>query len=149
MRHTLTILFLSIYLVTSGQKYSKEIRDTSIINFMSWLFKSDTTFKAIRHVDNNIIKLNADNFRYKDTSKINNFLGNIFIYNNHLDTIFDEEDANFFAKQINNQKADLWNLKLKTIKLLDEVQLDKNNRTDKVLYSYSLPLFSLNKQRVI
>ncbi len=117
---------------------------------MTWLFKSDTSFKAIRHVDNDILKLHSDNFIYVDSTTINNyqFAQNIFSKPNNLIQYFNKDDANYFVQQISQQSKDKWQLKIKGIKLFDTIELI-NNRVDKVLYSYSLPLFSINKKYVI
>ena len=117
---------------------------------MTWLFKSDTSFKAIRHVDNDILKLHPSNFIYADSLTLSNyeFAQNIFSKINKLTQYFNKEDADYFVQQINQQRKDKWQLKIKGIKLFDTIELI-NNRVDKVLYSYSLPLFSANKKYVI
>jgi hypothetical protein len=137
-------------LTSSAQKYSNVIKDTAITNFMTWLFKSDTSFKVARHVDNDILKLHADNFIYADSSILNNyqFAQNIFNKKNKLTQYFNKDDADYFVRQINHQRKDKWQLKLKGIKLFYTIEL-LNNRVDKVLYSYCLPLFSANKKYVI
>ena len=116
---------------------------------MTWLFKSDTSFKATRHVDNDILKLRLDNFIYTDSSTLNKqFAQNIFSKANKLTEYFNKDDADYFVRQINQQRKDKWQLKIKGIKLFDAIELI-NNRVDKVLYSYSLPLFSADKKYVI
>lgn len=117
---------------------------------MAWLFKSDTSFKASRHVDNDILKLHSNNFIYPDSSSLNNyeFAQNIFSKTNKLTHYFNKDDANYFVRQINQQRKDKWQLKIKGSKLFDTIEL-VNNRVDKVLYSYSLPLFSADKKYVI
>ena len=117
---------------------------------MAWLFKSDTFFKAVRHVDNDIIKLRPDNFIYADSLTLNTFqfAQNIFSKQNKLTEYFNINDANYFVRQIKEQRKDKWNLKIKDIKIFNTIELT-NNRVDKVLYSYSLPLFSADKKYVI
>ena len=150
MRPFLTIIFLSFWLTISAQKYSNVIKDTAITNFMTWLIKSDTSFKAVRHIDNDILKLHSDNFIYSDSSTLKNyqFAQNIFNKKLSLTQYFNQEDAKYFVQQINKQRKAKWNLKIKGIKLFDTIRL-VNNRVDKVLYSYSLPLFSVNRKYVI
>ena len=150
MRPFLTIIFFSFCLTTSAQKYSTVIKDTAITNFITWLLKRDTSFKATRHVDNDILKLHTDNFIYADSLTLNNyqFAQNIFNKKNKLTQYFNQGDANYFVRQINQQRKDKWQLKIKRIKLFDTIEL-VNNRVDKVLYSYSLPLFSADKKYVI
>ena len=152
MRYFLIIIIALIALTTQAQKYSKIVNDSDILNFMTWLLSSDTLIAknhaAKRHVDNDIRQLAIENFKYLDTSKTNNFLSNIFAYKNHLDSFLTENDANNFIDQIRNQITYKWNFKIKNIKLFDEVELF-DNKLDKVLYSYSLPLFSIDKRRVI
>ena len=117
---------------------------------MTWLIKSDTSFKAVRHIDNDILKLHSDNFIYSDSSTLKNyqFAQNIFNKKLSLTQYFNQEDAKYFVQQINKQRKAKWNLKIKGIKLFDTIRL-VNNRVDKVLYSYSLPLFSVNRKYVI
>ena len=119
MRPFLTIMFLSFCLTISAQKYSTVIKDTAITNFMTWLFKSDTSFNAVRHVDNDILKLHSNNFIYADSSTLSNYLfaENIFNEKNGLTQYFTQEDANYFVQQITKQRKDKWNLKIKGIKL--------------------------------
>jgi hypothetical protein len=149
MRPFLTIIFFSLCLTCSAQKYSNVIEDTAITNFMNWLFKSDTSFKAAKHVDNDILKLHSDNFIYADSLTFNyQFAQNIFRKTNKLTTYFNKDDANYFVQQVDQQRKYKWQLKIKAIKLFDTIEL-LNNRVDKVLYSYSLPLFSADKKYVI
>ncbi len=150
MRPTLILLSLSFSLTSFGQKYSSVIKDTAIINFMFWLFDSDTSFRTTRHVDNDILKLHPDNFIYADSTTLNNYqyAQNIFGNKNNLTQYFNQGDANYFITQIQAQCKNKWQLKFKNIKLYDTIQLI-NNRVDKVLYSYSLPLFSIDKRYVI
>jgi hypothetical protein len=150
MNSFLTTIFFSLCLTSSAQKYSSEIKDTAITNFMSWLLKSDTSFKATRHVDNDILKLHSDNFLYADSSTLNNyqFANNIFNKKNKLTKYFNQDDAICFVRQINKQRKYKWNLKVKGTNFFNTIELI-NNRIDKVLYSYSLPLFSADKKYVI
>ena len=150
MKPFLTIIFFSLCLTSSAQKYSSVIKDIAITNFMIWLFKSDTSFKASRQVDNDILKLLSNNFIYADSSTLNNykFSQNIFSKTNNLTQYFNKNDASYFVRQINQQRKDKWQLKIKGIKLFDTIEL-VNNRVDKVLFSYSLPLFSVDKKYVI
>ena len=150
MRLFITIIFFSFCLTISAQKYSNVIKDTAITNFMTWLLKNDTSFKAVRHVDNDIIKLQSDIFFYVDSSSVNNyhFGQNIFSKENNFMQYINKDDANYFVQQINHQRKDKWQLKDKGIKLFDTIEL-VNNRLDKVLFSYSLPLFSTDKKYVI
>lgn len=150
MRPFLTIIFFTLGLTVSAQKYSHVIKDTAITNFMNWLFKSDTSFKARRHIVTDIIKLRPGNFIYADSLTLSNYeyAQNIFNPKNKLTQYFNKEDAYSFVQQINHQRKDKWQLKIKGIQLFDTIELN-NNRVDKVLYSYSLPLFSADKKYVI
>lgn len=117
---------------------------------MTWLFKNDTSLKAARHVDNDIIKMNSDNFIYVDSLTLTNyqFAQNIFNKKHKLMQYFDQGDADYFVQQIDQQRKDKWQLKIKKIKLFDTIELI-NNRVEKTLFSYSLPLFSADKKYVI
>ena len=150
MRPFLTIIFFLFGLTSSAQKYSNVIKDTSITNFMTWLFKSDTSFKATKHVDNDILKLQIDNFIYVDPATLNKnqFVQNIFYEKNNLTQYFNQNDTKYFIRQINDQRKHKWNLKVKGIKLFDTIELVEN-KIDKVLFSYSLPIFSVDKKYII
>ena len=117
---------------------------------MTWLLKSDTSFKGARHVDNDIFRLQQENFIYPDSLTLKNsrVSDNIFLDKNKLTQYFNQDDASYFVKQIKQQRKDRWNLKIKGIKLFNTVEL-VNNQLDKVLFSYSLPLFSSNNKYVI
>lgn len=150
MRLILFILFLILGQLGSAQRYSKAIEDTAIVNFMTWLFSSDTSVKARKQVDNHILKPDVINFAYADSGSLNyyQFARNIFQKRNGLRTYFTETDANTFVNQVKGQRKFRWNLKSKQIRFVNTVELI-NNRLEKVLYSYSLPLFSADRKYVI
>lgn len=150
MKPILTLV-LSFFLANSfAQKYSKAVKDSSILNFMTWLLQSDTSFKDKRHVDNDILKLHPNNFIFSDSLASGNYLyaENIFSSKNQLKKYFNHSDAEYFVQQIEQQRKAKWQLKIKGIELFDTIEL-VNNRADKVLYSYSLPLFSVDRKHVI
>lgn len=151
MRYSLLlILFMMLSQVGSAQRYSKAIEDTAIVNFMTWLFTADTTFTAKRQVDIDILKLDVINFVYADSSTLADYqyTGNIFGKKNRLGNYFTEVDANDFVKQVNGQRNFRWNLKSKKVRFVTTVELI-DNRLEKVLFSYSLPLFSADRKYVI
>jgi len=150
MRPVLTILLLSFSLVIAGQKYSTAVPDTAIFSFMSWLLKSDTAFKATRQADNDMLKLQPVNFEFADSLKLSNYLyaQNIFNKRNNLGSFFNQSDATFFIRQIENQQKRKWNLKIKGVKFVDTIEM-VNNRVEKVLYSYSMPLFTKDNKYVV
>jgi hypothetical protein len=150
MRRLFIIVILLYCLPVAAQKYSKAINDTAIINFMSWLLRNDTA-DIVRYIDNDILQNQHENFVYPDSSALhsNTSSQNIFSKHNNLMTFFKREDAAYFEKQITAQRKKKWDLKLKKIKLLNTIRLNKNNSLEKVLFSYSLPLFSQNHHYVI
>ncbi|RXK60787.1 hypothetical protein ESA94_10005 [Lacibacter luteus] len=150
MKQFLTILFIISHLTSSAQKYSLVIKDSAIINFMQWLFQNDSSFKSVKQVNNKIVRFHSDNFIYTDSSVLNTdrFSQNIFRKENNLNEYFNAGDANYFAQQINQQFTDKWQLSIKRVMLLDSIKLI-NNRVDNVVYSYSLPLFSVDNKYTI
>ncbi|WP_162945073.1 hypothetical protein [Flavisolibacter nicotianae] len=111
---------------------------------MTWLFQSDTVLKAVRHVDNDILKWHVNNVAYPDSSEIVPYeYGTIFNNRTGLTQLLSRKDAAYFAEQINSQRRNKWNLKNKRIRLYDTVEL-VNNRLETILFSYSLPLISIN-----
>ncbi len=135
---------------TYAQKYSKVVDDSTIINFIDYLLKNDTS-TIIKNIDNDIIKLNIFNFIKLDSINSKNFSPdeNIFKKESSLKNIFTKEDIAWFGKQIKFQKTTKWNLKIKKIKFLNEAELDENKRLNVILYGFSLPIFSSNQKYVI
>jgi hypothetical protein len=150
MRLSLIIVILLCGLPGAAQKYSKAVNDTAIINFMSWLLRNDTS-NIVKHIDNDILQTQPENFVYPDSSALhsNSSPQNIFSKHNNLIAFFKREDAEYFKKQITAQRKKKWDLKLKKIKLFNTIQLNKNNSLEKFLFSYSLPIFSQNHRYVI
>lgn len=150
MRLKFSILLLMLSMAGSAQRYSKSIEDTAIVNFMTWLFTADTSVKAKKQVDTDMLKLDTINFVYADSSTLADYryAGNIFGKRNKLAAFFTEADANAFVKQVNGQRKFSWNIKSKKVHFVSSVELI-NNRLEKVLYSYSLPLFSTDRKYVI
>jgi len=141
----LAILTLSSLMV-QAQRYSSEIPDSSVTNFMSWFLKSDN-LKSEKYVAQRIQILMPYNFEYKTTTQYAYPFGNIFAHNKSLFQIFTKKDADFFVKQIQSQKAYYWEFKINGIKLLDadKESFPKNQPG----YFYSLPLFSSDKSIVM
>jgi hypothetical protein len=150
MRLLLSALLVFTFLTNTAQRYSTTIKDSAITNFMYWLIKNDTTFKAIKHIDKDILKLDTDNFIYADSFVLKNrqLPNNIFAPHNKLTRYFNQADAVYFVSQIKQQRKYKWQLKMNGIRLLDTIEL-VNNQVDKVLFSYSLPLFSSDNKYVI
>jgi hypothetical protein len=149
MRPFLTIILFFSLSTSFGQKANKSIKDTSIVNFMTWLFQSDTAFKAVRHVDTHILKWKDDNVKYPDSiDTVSYQYGSIFDKHTGLTQILSRQDAAYFGEQVKGQHRKKWDLKLKGIELYDTVEI-VNNRLETVLFSYSLPLFSLDGRYVV
>jgi hypothetical protein len=87
MRLSLIIVILLCSWSGAAQKYSKAVNDTAIINFMSWLLRNDTS-TIVRHVDNDILQNQPENFVYPGSSKLNSTTSsqNIFSKYNKLIT---------------------------------------------------------------
>jgi hypothetical protein len=149
-RFLLLLLLITVCLKGNTQRYNRVIKDTAIINFMAWLFKSDTAFTGIRHVDNDIRSFPAGNLVFPDSLQLKDYqyATNIFQPKNKLAAYIKKEDAAYFLSQVNTQRKTKWQLKIKGIRLYDTIEM-ANNRVDKVLYSYSLPVFSKDNRYVI
>jgi hypothetical protein len=123
MRRFFTITVLLFSLSSFGQNPKIIVPDTAVINFMTWLLKSDTSFTGVRHVNRNVMPGYFD-FEY-------NALDDSIVY--HIDTT---------AQKLKYK----WELKIKGIKLVDEPgDFHPKNTT----FFYSLPRFSLDKKYLI
>lgn len=149
----LYMLFLSLLPIcfnSEAQKYSSSIKDSSVINFMSWYFKNDTALRVRRVIDINILKLNPENFKFPDSATLRDyrFAQNIFQPTNQLQKYFSSNDAAFFVQQVKRIRSKKWNLNLAEVELYDKLNAGKSP-TIKSFYAYSLPVFSINKNYVI
>jgi hypothetical protein len=155
--------FLILYTyLTSGQTYSRVISDSEIINFINADILRDS-IKIIKSVKREIIRLNLDDFYYKDsldfTNKNATSFRFIFQYHRdykdrevtyHLDTLFSRKDIDYFLQQIEGiTKQKYWEQPFLNSVLIDNVKLDSNRYAKKIMYLYSLPLFSADKKHVI
>lgn len=146
MKLSLVIILTLISATLSGQVYSKIIPDSSVIDFMSWFFKSQT-LKSDRYVAKGMETLMPYNFEYKTTTEYAFPFGNIFAHNKSLFKILSKKDADFFVRQIEGQEEYYWNFRINGVKLFNA----ENETTPKnqVVYFYSIPLFSNDKKMVI
>ena len=146
MKFKLLILSTIISVTLHAQKYSSVISDSSILNFMEWFFSNDST-KGVKIVSTRRPTLQAKNFKYQSTVKDAPLFANIFARNKYLVETFTKNDADFFVKQIENQKDYYWDFKIKRVTLFDaESNAAPNNKT---IYFYSIPLFSYDKTMVM
>jgi hypothetical protein len=121
---TFTVAFLLFSLSSFGQSDRVTVKDTAVIDFMTWLLKGHNSFVHKRNVDRNVRSGYFD-FEYDAAH-------DSVIY--HIDTI--------------KQKiAYKWELKIKGVKLVNERIGDYHPKH--TLWSYSLPMFSLDKRYVI
>lgn len=145
-----------------AQTYSKVVSDSEIIGFIS----NDINLNKIKSISSQIYPLNINDFYYKDSADLikksndglsySNFIFRYYKisrskeFNYHLDTIFSREDIDFFKKQIQGlRNRKYWKFKFENTIFDDEPELDSTNHTKKTIYNYSVPLFSVDKRKVI
>ncbi len=113
---------------------------------MEWFFSNDST-KGVKVVSTRRPTLQAKNFKYQSAVKDAPLFGNVFARNKYLSQIFTKNDADFFVKQVENQKSYYWDFKIKDVTLFDAE--NKAAPKNKVAYFYSIPLFSIDKTMVM
>jgi hypothetical protein len=160
MRYFLVFTFILSTTFSYGQTYSKVISDTEIINFITTDILNDS-IKGSKTIRRKIFSLYPDIFYYKDSAdfviknKNTSFIFRYDIYNgrvftNHLDTLFSRKDIDFFYQQIKGlRKNTQWKKAFKNSVLVDDAELDADRNAVNIMYSYSLPLFSADKRRVM
>ena len=160
MKRTLLILFFISSQVLYAQKYSSIINDQEIIDFMTWLLTKDS-IKTIQYLDNKIIANDIRVFIPSDSSKNAKFWEySVFNKSNHVDSLISKNEAKYFANQIAHQKFMQWEYKFPyhTImnypkvtkdKRYNMIVLDSVNKIYQPVWAYSLPVFSVDKKKVI
>ena len=146
MKRLLLIALILNALTVNAQQYSSQISDSSIMDFMNWFLKSDNR-KSEKYIAQKMQILMPYNFEYKSTTDYASPFGNIFAHNKSLFQLFTKKDADFFVKQIQDQKDYYWKFRINGIKLLDAYK--ESFPKDQPDYFYSLPLFSCDKSMVI
>jgi hypothetical protein len=160
----LLVIFLIILncFKLNGQTYSRIISDSEIVEFINSDIQRDS-IKKIKAVQEKIYPLNPDDFYYKDSidfkAKNDKNSSFIFIYHkvnkkkiltNDIDTLFSREDIDFFYKQLKGlRRRHYWKNRFDNSAFINDIELDSNNYAKQTMYSYSVPLFSRDKTRVI
>ena len=160
MKTFLLSAYILLNCLARGQTYSKIILDSEIVSFISSDILNDS-IKMTKSIQRKMFAVNLDDFYYKDSSDLikknenSQFIFRYHIfhgreYTNHLDSLFSRKDIDFFYTQIKGQKKkENWHKSFTNSILVDNVELDSNHYAKQVMYSYSLPLFSFDKKRVI
>ena len=162
MRFYLTSFFIVFGFILSAQTYSKIISDSAIIEFINKDILRDS-IKAVKAIQRSIYTLNRDDFYYKDSIdfRIKNNTNGHFIFKyykirfqnvitNNIDTFFSRDDIDFFNTQLKGfRKRFYWKKSFINSFFIDEPELNANNYAKQTMYSYSIPLFSLDKKRAI
>ena len=148
---------------SNSQTYSRVISDSEIISFI----KNDIKTEQINVIASKLYPLYLDDFFYKDSADFNkknnsispkysNFLFRHWRNNRYkdisynLDSIFSREDINFFKTQIKGlKKRTHWETEFEGVTFDDNPSLDSTNHTKATVFYYSIPLFSLDKTKVI
>ena len=113
---------------------------------MNWVFTEEKVrgsdlMKIIRNLDSENVGFTEQNFM--DGSSI------LFAKENALDSIFSNNDRLFLIEQTQKYKSEIWKNDFKGVHLIHEPKLNSKNQTDKIAYVFSLPLFSLDKSKVL
>lgn len=147
MKTIFKFIFLFIFLKSNAQTYSSLIKDEEINEFMNWNFtenkvRGNELMKTIRN-------LNVKNVDFTDENFIDDGSSILFTKENNLDSIFNLDDRLFLIEQTQKYKYEIWLDQFKDVKLIDKPKLNSNNQTDKIVYVFSLPLFSVDKSKVL
>ncbi len=150
-----------------SQTYSSLIPDKEIIDFINEDILKDSV-KVQRPIRQNFWRPNKEDFYYSDSTdfaqKNNSFppyfifkrqVYNGKVYTNNLDSVFTRADIDFFLHQIESfTSQEDWVKPFKRSYLVKETDMtDKKDyhkvKDGKVVFIYSLPLFSADKRKAI
>lgn len=163
MKRLITLYLLFWNFCSFAQVYSKVISDSEILSFIN----EDIITNNIKAISSSIYPLSLGDFYYRDStdylkknSPASLNLANFIFHNfktsnnreisNHLDTIFSRGDIDFFKKQIDGlRKRKYWKTKFTNTVFDDDPKLDSTNHTKLTVYNYSIPLFSVDRKKVI
>lgn len=167
MHRLFLILLLFALQNSNAQTYSSLISDKEIIDFINEDISKDS-IKTRRPIRQNFWKPDKETFYYSDSADFarkNNSFPPLFIfkrqvhrgkvYTNGLDSIFSRADIDFFLNQIESFTSwNTWIRPFKNSSLIREADMaDKNDyhkvKDGKVVFIYSLPLFSIDKRKAI
>lgn len=139
-------IFLLITVVGFGQTYSDTIPDKDVIDFITWKLNPDNR-KTRLFVDRKIITIDKSSFLLPDSLKSDFWANNFYLFkkDNHLDSLFSDADITFLISQAEKIKSQVWELKLKRIKLETPTSFHPDHTT----WSYSIPYFSADRKKVI
>jgi len=147
MKKLLFVILISIHYSSNSQTYSSIINDEEISNFLNCVTIHDKKYSEENNserkkISNKILKWHSENFINNDEDPYEN---EIFLYHekNDLDLIFNKDDQEFIYKQFVSIKDSIWHTRFSKSKLLS-----KKNKTNNY-YAYSVPLFSIDKKKVI
>jgi len=159
MRIFIIVSFILGYNASSAQTYSKIVSDSEIISFITHTTKA----AHVKAMSSSIYPLNVNEFYYSDSAdlanksnSISNFIfkryktGKEITFTYHLDTIFSRQDIDFFKTQIEGLQGEKnWKREFKHTFFDDAPELNERNLTQHTIYDYSIPLFSVDKKKVI
>ncbi|UKN00333.1 hypothetical protein K6119_11365 [Paracrocinitomix mangrovi] len=146
MNQLLLLIFLITTQLVFGQQYSSLISDNEIENFISLDIsntkKLDHERKGKRRLYRKIINWDTSIFTepVKNASTWEKYVY-FFKTQNQIDSLFNQDDKLFIVEQIKAQKDTLWNSEWENIKI--------ERRPRKNQYSFSIPLFTINRQVAI
>jgi hypothetical protein len=154
MKSFFTIFLCCTVSTLFAQTYSKAVPDSLILNFIHAQL-NDTKYR--KHVRREMQQLDLDNFYYKDQEHKEDlqWKNPEFIFRkldrkvSTVDSFFTRDDIDFFRTQIKAIKRKRWKSPLPNTELVENVETDEKGRTEFVMHSYSLPLFSADFKRAI
>jgi hypothetical protein len=142
-------LFLLIMHNGEAQTYSKTTSDKEIYDFLNNIIKFENRYKeeavfSIKKIRNKILPWDIQNFIAKDSSNLASDRKYVFKKEKGSDTLFKPQDKSFLIKQFKAIKESVWHKKFKN-SLLKKNEAD----TEPNRYSFSIPLFSIDKKQAI
>lgn len=161
MKFSLYLFLIMMNSVAFSQTYSTVISDSLIIDFINLDIKRESMVNK-KLIRNEITALNKEDYYYKDSIDFNfqNKRYPFFIFGRHdlkgrilshgIDSFFTREDIDFFLLQLDGiTKRKHWKNPFINSILVNKIEQDENKKVEKVMFTYSLPLFSADKKKAL
>src|SRR5688572_17320721 len=109
--------FLLVFNISYSQTYSSTISDSQIIQFLNWQIRTEQKYpEEPKHkrkvIDSEMISWDTIHFKSDIKRNLHSIEYNlIYLFNNKnkwLDTLFTEEDREYFFRQFTSQKDTVW-----------------------------------------
>lgn len=131
-----------------SQTYSRVVSDKEITDFIQWDLSKDS-IAGKRRVYRKIIPFQKTDFILKDSAEKKwveySLSGYLFKKKNYTDSLFSVDDIDFLIEQADKTINASWEFDWPNVSLKDTLALHPKN----TIFSYSLPLFSVDRNKVI